>query len=60
VTLELVRSLMPQALARIRASLGDARFGAGRYDLAAKLYLELAANDEFADFLTIPCYDYLD
>jgi malate synthase len=60
VTLELVRSLMPQALERIRASLGEARYAAGRYDLAAQLYLDLTANDEFADFLTIPCYAYLD
>ena len=60
VTLELVRSLMPQALDRIRASVGEARHAAGRYELAAKLFMELTANDEFADFLTIPCYGYLD
>ena len=55
-----MRSLLPRAADRIRAALGEARYAAGRYELAAKLYLEFAANDAFEDFLTIPCYAYLD
>jgi malate synthase len=60
VTVGLVRELMPRALERIRTSVGEARYAAGRYELAAKLYMDLTSNDEFADFLTIPCYAYLE
>ena len=60
VTLALVQALLPRALERIRASVGETGYAAGRYELAAKLYVELTANDSFEDFLTIPCYAYLD
>lgn len=60
ITLDLVRSLMPEALDRIRASLGEARFAAGRFELAARLYLELLEDDRFEEFLTLRCYDHLD
>jgi malate synthase len=60
VTLELVRALMPRALERIRGAVGEARYAAGRYELAAELFDRLTADDEFADFMTVFCYDYLE
>jgi malate synthase len=60
ISLDLVSALMPRALERIRAAVGEGRYAAGRYELAARLFLELTANEEFAEFMTIPCYDYLD
>lgn len=60
ITAELVASLLPQALGRIRTALGEERFAAGRYDLAAQIYLDLVTRDAFEEFLTLPCYAYLD
>jgi malate synthase len=60
VTLELVRALIPEELARLRATLGPAGFAAGRYELAARLFEELVAADPLPEFLTLPGYDHLD
>jgi malate synthase len=59
VTLELVRKLIPEELAGIRARLGEKRYALGQYDLAAKVFDELTADDRFAEFLTLPCYELL-
>ena len=60
VTLELVRTLIPQELARVRANVGDAAFAGGSYERAAKLFERLTASDELADFLTLPAYELID
>jgi len=60
VTLELVRQLIPEELAGIRRHLGEKVYAAGKYELAAKVFDELTASDRFAEFLTLPCYEYLD
>jgi malate synthase len=60
VTLELFRKLLPEELARVRATLGDKAYGTGKYEAAAKLFDELTAREEFAEFLTLPAYEYLD
>jgi malate synthase len=60
VTPALVRERVPIALERIRAALGEARFGSGRFELAARLYLEMVESDTFDEFLTLRLYDYLD
>ena len=60
ITLDLVDALLPEALSRIRKELGEARFESGRFELAARLYRELLADDEFEEFLTLRCYPYLD
>jgi malate synthase len=59
VTLELVRALIPQELERVRRNVGDSAFAAGRYEEAAQLFAGLTANDDFAEFLTLPAYERL-
>jgi len=56
VTLELVRALIAEELARLRAQTGDAAFAAGHYEHAARLIDELTANPEFETFLTLTAY----
>ena len=60
VTVELFRQLVPEVMADIRAELGPQRYAAGKYQQAAELFDQLTANDELAEFLTLPCYDYID
>mgnify|MGYP002621965858 CR=1 FL=1 len=59
VTRELFESLVPQELAKVRQMLGEEGFSAGKYEEAAKMFAQLTLADEFAEFLTIPAYDYL-
>lgn len=59
ITLEMVRRFTTEELAKIRKLAGDAAYQAGKYELAAELFLQLVTEDEFAEFLTIPCYQYL-
>ena len=60
ITLEVVRAMIPEELARVRDWLGGPAFAAGRYDEAARLFESLVAAEELPDFLTIDAYDRLD
>jgi len=53
----LVRRLLEEELAKIRKSVGEARFGAGRFEEAAALFRDLVLAEEFAEFLTLPAYE---
>jgi malate synthase len=53
----LVRRLLDEELARIRRTVGEERFGAGRFAEAAALFRDLVLADEFAEFLTLPAYE---
>jgi len=59
VTKELVRKLLPEELARVRALLGADAWAAGGYDDAAKLFERLITSDEYVEFLTLPGYELL-
>ena len=59
VTKELVATMLPEELARIRELLGSA-YGDGRYDEAAKIFADLVNNDTFVEFLTLPAYELVD
>ena len=59
VTRELFSSLVPQELARVKEMLGDRQYAAGKYLEGAKMFEELTLADDFADFLTLPAYDYV-
>ncbi len=59
VTRELFRSLLPQELAKVREHLGEQQYAAGQYEEAARMFEELTLDDDFADFLTLPAYDYV-
>ncbi len=53
----LVERLLEEELARIRGSVGEERYRAGRYGAAAALLRELVLADEFTEFLTLPAYE---
>ena len=59
VTKELVATMLPEELARIRELLGAA-YSDGRYDEAAKIFADLVNNDTFVEFLTLPAYQLVD
>lgn len=60
VSAELFRQLLPEELANVRKHLGEAQWATGEYELAARLFDQLTTNDEFAEFLTLPLYEYID
>jgi malate synthase len=59
VTKELVATMVPEELAKVRTLLGPA-FGAGRYDEAASIGSDLVGSDTFVEFLTLPAYQRID
>ena len=59
VTLELVREMLREELAKIRSD-GQTRFAPGKLDLAAKLFDQMFSSERFVEFLTVPAYEYLD
>ena len=59
VTAELVRELIGEELARIRASVGQEQFTKGHYELAGQLFEKLATSKELGEFLTLAAYEHL-
>ncbi len=59
VDVPLCRQIVAEELDRTRALVGADRFDAGRYQDAARLFLELIEQPQFAEFLTLPAYDRL-
>jgi malate synthase len=52
VTADLVRSLVPEELAKIKAG-----GFAGKFDRAAAIFTQMSTQDGFAEFLTLPLYE---
>jgi malate synthase len=59
VTRELIRGLLPEELATVKASLGAEGWAAGRYEDAARLFEEITTRDDYVEFLTLPGYELL-
>ncbi len=59
VTVELARSIMKDELDKIRASVGNDAFGAGRFDMASQLFDQLISSGKMQEFLTAPSYEQL-
>ena len=59
VTKELVATLLPQEMTKIRDHLGPA-YGEGKYEDAARIFAGLVNSDTFVDFLTLPAYELVD
>jgi malate synthase len=57
VTPELVRRVVDEELASIRAELGGEAYDAGHFKEARELFEQVALADDFADFLTLPAYE---
>jgi malate synthase len=60
VSRELVTQTIAEELAKLRDHVGAARFDAGKFDVASKLFEQMMTDGEFPEFLTLGAYDYLD
>ena len=56
----LVSKTIAQQLDKIRGLIGTARFDAGSFELASKLFEKVSVSDDFPEFLTLPAYEFLD
>ena len=52
ITADLVRQLVPEELAKIKAG-----GFVGKFDRAAEIFTTMSTQDEFAEFLTLPLYE---
>ncbi|MFF3942909.1 malate synthase A [Streptomyces phaeofaciens] len=59
-TPELARAVAAEELAGLRAELGEEAFAAGHWQQAHDLLLEVALDEDYADFLTLPAYRQLE
>ena len=59
VTPDLFRRVLGEEMERIRGEVGDARLSSGRFPLAKELFERLTLDPTFAEFLTVPAYEYL-
>jgi malate synthase len=60
VTRELVRTILDEELAKIRAAVGEQTWAAGRPDETRALFEQVALGEDFPEFLTLPAYELLD
>jgi malate synthase len=59
VSVAVVTGAIPKVLDKLKQRIGEKAFGAGRYELAAHMFQEMTASEEFPEFLTIPAYQHL-
>ena len=55
-----VNAAIAAELEKMRRELGAAAFEAGRFEAAGRLFGEMVTGEEFAEFLTLAAYDYID
>jgi malate synthase len=60
VTAELVRELLDEETARIRAEVGEQTWAAGRPEETRRIFEQTALAEELVEFLTLPAYSLLD
>lgn len=60
VTVELFEQLLEDELQKIKTTIGEERYNAGKFDQATKLFREMSTSKEYQDFLTLPGYEFLD
>jgi malate synthase len=58
VTSELVAQTLEQVQEELSQRLGE-RYASGRFDLAAKLFLEMMTGEDFPEFLTLIAYNHI-
>lgn len=59
VTPDLFGQLLEEEMDAIREEIGDERFNSGKFELAMQLFDTMIRDEEFADFLTLPAYQYV-
>jgi malate synthase len=58
VTADLVRALIPEELAKVKAVVGTE--AGPTYDRAARIFERMSTQETFAEFLTLPLYEEID
>ncbi len=58
ITADMVRSMMPEEMAKIKALVGEDRFANGKFAQAAEIMENLAVG-EYVEFLTLPAYELI-
>ena len=53
----LVRRLLDEEVAKMRAQVGEDAWTTGKHDEAAELFYDMVTADEFGEFLTLPAYE---
>ena len=54
VTAEMVRAMIPEELAKVKAAVGPK---SPTYDRAAQIFEQMSTQESFAEFLTLPLYE---
>jgi malate synthase len=52
--------VVDEELGKLRTAYGDEVYGASRADEAREIFEQVALGERFAEFLTLPAYDYLE
>jgi malate synthase len=60
VTKELFGQVLEEELGKIKAQIGNAAYDKRKFVVAHDLFAKITTDDEFAEFLTLPAYDFLD
>ena len=60
VTVDLFEKILGEELDKVRQQIGDSNYSARRFDVARDLFTKITIDDHFAEFLTLPAYEYLD
>lgn len=60
ITTGLFDQLLDEEMQKIKQAAGEEQFSAGQFEEASDLFARLTKDDEFAEFLTIPGYNYID
>jgi malate synthase len=59
ITVTTVVATIPKVLEKLKQRIGEKAFSSGRFDLAARMFQEMTASEEFPEFLTIPAYQHI-
>jgi malate synthase len=60
VTKELFSRVLGEELGKIKSQIGESAYGKRKFTLAYDLFAKITTDEEFAEFLTLPAYDFLD
>ncbi|AVZ80040.1 malate synthase A [Zoogloeaceae bacteirum Par-f-2] len=60
VTAEMVRTLIPEELAKVKATVSAQGEDTATYDQAAKIFEDMSLSATFPEFLTLPLYEAMD
>jgi len=60
VTAEMVRAIIPEELAKVKATVGAQGENTGTYDQAAVIFEKISLSEEYPEFLTLPLYEAME